>query len=103
MPRFTLFALLAFSATLVLASTQAQPRRKYLVPSMVLQGDNGDIYCSETTVTCYDNGLYKVCPNPKDPSVADTIEEQYGRGYYIDKRDHCLTQEQFDDPDLWRS
>lgn len=59
---------------------------------------NGNI-----TVRCYYNGLYWVCPNPKDINRSKGVEESYNAGYFISYCDIRITDEQFNDPKNWNS
>lgn len=38
---------------------------------------------SPVEVRCYFNGIYHVCPDPRDKERCDTIRNQYNLGYYI--------------------
>lgn len=50
-------------------------------------------FCIETV--CYDNGLFKVCPDPKDKRRSNSIETMYESGRYIHRDTVCLTMQAY--------
>jgi hypothetical protein len=76
--------------------------KEYLNPKMV------EIYGilelgGYKNVICYDKLIYKVCPNPDDIERSESIEQQFKKGYYINKQVYSLTKEQFEDLNFWHS
>jgi hypothetical protein len=41
----------------------------------------------------YFNGLWYVCPNPKDTSRSKSLQKQYENGGYIIKKNYYISQE----------
>lgn len=63
-----------------------------------LHNPKGDV-----EVKCYTNGLWWVCPNPKDPERAKGVEYSYRKGLFISFKMIRLSQKDFDNEDNWNS
>lgn len=57
---------------------------KYLIPDKVLEYDTRtQIPHPRIAVKVYDKLIYKVCPNPLEKELSNTIEEQYNMGMFV--------------------
>jgi hypothetical protein len=54
-------------------------------------------------VKCYDNGLWQVCPNPRDKERSEALCTQYNRGVYISFLTCRMSEQQFGDRKNWNS
>lgn len=72
---------------------------EYLNPDKVRETDP----ICDVRVTCYDRGLWWVCPNPFDKYRTEPAEEQYNRGMYVKKSFFCVSKAFFNEVDNWNS
>jgi len=54
-------------------------------------------------VICYHNGLWWVCPNPRDTKRCENIKESYNKGYFIDYEYIPVSKKAFCDDNNWNS
>ncbi len=47
-------------------------------------------------VKCYTNGLWWVCPDPRDTERCSQAEKLYSSGHYINYEIVCITQQQLE-------
>lgn len=61
------------------------------------------VRASLVTVRCYNNGLWKVCPNPQDEDRVKSLKKAYEQGNYISYEDVTISQADFNNPENWNS
>ena len=68
----------------------------------ILHKNNINIKPSESIrVTCFHNGKYYVCPDPKDVKQVEELQRQYDNGAYLSSKTYLITQKQYKDERNW--
>ena len=76
-------------------------RREYLRIDKVEKNDQTSSCKTCVPIRCYHNGLYWVCPNPKDERRSTSLNKQYQEGKYIQYTDFFLTINEFNNDANW--
>ena len=53
------------------------------------------------TVRCFSNGLWWVCPDPKDKETVAMLQKAYSQGQYIHFDDIKITEEYYANDSNW--
>ena len=77
--------------------------KQYFNPQKGSELDKGYTCNSCEKIKCYFNGLWYVCPNPKDKSRSESLQKQYENGVYINQKNYYISQEDFSNSDNWNS
>jgi hypothetical protein len=82
--------------------------KEYLNPARVARvgkstGPSSNVPTGYVRVACFDNGMFKVCPNPYDTARFSEAQKIYEKGGYISAEYYLLTDDQFDNPAFWNS
>lgn len=76
-------------------------RKEYFNPNKAKELDGCELECK--VVRCYNNGLWKVCPNPDDTKRTQSMKQQCDEGKFIGFEDFCIEKTQFDNKKNWNS
>ena len=52
-------------------------------------------------VICYDNGLYKICPDPRDKHSVDGCRENFNTGIFISSEKYYINPEDLPENKLY--
>lgn len=73
---------------------------RYLNPERVKQIHSTD---DKIDVICYSNGLWEVCPDPKDKATVENIYGQYKQGAYLSYIKMRISYDEYNDNENWNN
>lgn len=76
---------------------------RYFNPNIAKKYASRVCDASTVEVTCYDRGIFWVCPNPIDKKLVQDMEDQYDQGYFVNKISYYVPEFVLKDPTSWNS